>query len=109
MSIRRLCKLQQQSRCEPLHRGNQCHPANFELSSLEKYPDIDSLQQMKMVYSSVYLNGQPVGRAKNLSGTYGNLSDRCKSGDTAACDQFYRQTERAIQQYDRMYPPGWNR
>lgn len=59
--------------------------------------------------SSVYLNGQPVGRAKNLSGTYGNLSDRCKSGDTAACDQFYRQTERAIQQYDRMYPPGWNR
>lgn len=59
--------------------------------------------------SNVYLNGQPVGRARNPSGTYGSLSDRCMSGDSAACNQWQRQTENATEQYERMYPPGWNR
>lgn len=59
--------------------------------------------------SNVYLDGQPVGRARNPSGTYGSLSDRCASGDVAACNQWRRQTENAIEQYDRMYPRGWNR
>jgi hypothetical protein len=59
--------------------------------------------------SNVYLDGQLVGRARNLSGTYGSLSDRCMSGDTAACNQWRNQTDNAIQQYQRMYPPGWNR
>lgn len=59
--------------------------------------------------SNVYLDGQPVGRARNLSGTYGSLSDRCANGDTAACNQWKGQTDNAIQQYERMYPPGWNR
>lgn len=59
--------------------------------------------------SNVYLNGQLVGRARNLSGTYGSLSDRCMSGDTTACSQWQRQTENAIEQYMRMYSPGWNR
>lgn len=58
--------------------------------------------------SQVYLNGKLVGRAKNLSGTYGSLSDRCMSGDMAACAQWRSQSEKAIEQYERMYPPGWN-
>lgn len=59
--------------------------------------------------STVYVDGQPAGRARNLSGTYGSLSDRCMSGDVVACNQWKRQTENAIDQYNRLYPPGWSR
>ena len=59
--------------------------------------------------SNVYIDRQLVGRARNLSGGYGSLSDRCQRGDVAACHQWRRQTENAIEQYNRMYPPGWSR
>ena len=53
--------------------------------------------------SSVYVDGEAVGRAKNPSGTYGSLSDRCQSGDAAACEQWRRQTENAQRQYESMF------
>jgi hypothetical protein len=53
--------------------------------------------------STVYVDGQSVGRARNVSGTYGSLSDRCMSGDVAACKQWSRQLDHAINQYNRMF------
>jgi hypothetical protein len=59
--------------------------------------------------SNVYVDGQPAGRAQNLSGTYGSLSDRCARGEVAACDQWQGQTQNAIDQYERLHPPGGSR
>jgi hypothetical protein len=59
--------------------------------------------------SNIYVDGQPAGRARNPSGTYGSLMQRCQNGDIRACEQFKGQADKSIQQYDRMYPPGWNR
>lgn len=59
--------------------------------------------------SAVYVDGRPVGRARNVSGTYGSLSDRCQSGDGAACGQWERQSEQARAQYEQMYRRGWSR
>ncbi|MBE9169995.1 hypothetical protein IQ238_21550 [Pleurocapsales cyanobacterium LEGE 06147] len=52
---------------------------------------------------------QYVGVAVNQSGAVGSLSDRCFNGDVQACNQWQRQSENAIEQMDRMYPPGWFR
>ncbi|GGC65817.1 hypothetical protein GCM10011504_49740 [Siccirubricoccus deserti] len=55
----------------------------------------------------VYLDGRFVGTAVNPSGTVGSLRDRCLHGDTAACNQWGRQSEAASRQMERMYPKGW--
>jgi len=59
--------------------------------------------------STVYVNGQPVGVARNLNGTTGSLSDRCRRGDIQACHQWGRQSEEASRRLQQMYPPGWAR
>ncbi|MBN8564224.1 MAG: hypothetical protein J0L70_27195 [Leptolyngbya sp. UWPOB_LEPTO1] len=52
---------------------------------------------------------QYVGVVRNVSGTVGSLQDRCVRGDVQACNQWRRQSQNAIQQMQRLYPPGWNR
>lgn len=59
--------------------------------------------------SMVYLNGQPVGIARNVNGTTGSLSDRCLRGDVQACNQWARQSEAAGRGMQQMYPQGWFR
>jgi hypothetical protein len=59
--------------------------------------------------ANVWVNGQYVGVARNLSGTVGSLSDRCAAGDTRACEQWRRQSEEAARQMERLYPEGWAR
>jgi len=64
--------------------------------------------QLSMAYGKLMIDGQPAGMVANPSGTYGSLSQRCENGDQQACQQWGNQSQQNSQQYQRMYPPGWN-
>ncbi|MFN7144246.1 MAG: hypothetical protein ACK4YP_10745 [Myxococcota bacterium] len=57
--------------------------------------------------ANVWVNGVYAGVLVNPSGTVGSLSDRCFAGDVAACQQYQRQMDAAIEQYEAMYPDDW--
>lgn len=65
--------------------------------------------QLSMQNGNLMVDGRPAGRVQNPSGTYGSLSQRCHNGDLQACQLWQQQSEQNSQQYQQMYPPGWNR
>jgi len=52
--------------------------------------------------SMVYVDGRAIGRVRNASGTFGSLMQRCQRGDVAACNQYSRQADNAMQQYEKL-------
>ena len=64
--------------------------------------------QLSMANGKLMIDGQPAGMVPNPSGTYGSLQQRCTNGDQQACLQWGQQSQQNSQQYQRMYPPGWN-
>jgi hypothetical protein len=56
--------------------------------------------RIQMAFGNLAVDGAPVGRVRNPSGTFGSLTQRCTQGDIGACNQYSRQADNAMRQYD---------